>query len=56
MIFLHTVSTESDDGSHLPPADQRGRRRKTDRKLWPGDFNSQTTIEDIEDIKDIKCY
>jgi hypothetical protein len=53
MTFLHTVSTESDDGSDLPPADQRGRRRKTDRKPWRGGFNSQTTIEGIEDIK---CY
>jgi hypothetical protein len=53
MTFLHTVSTESDDGTDLPPADQRGRRRKTDRKPWRGGFNSQTTIEGIEDIK---CY
>jgi hypothetical protein len=53
MTFLHTVSTESDDGGDLAPADQRGPRRKTDRKPWRGGFNSQTTIEGIEDIK---CY
>jgi hypothetical protein len=53
MTFLHTVSTESDDGTDLPPADQRGRRRKTKRKPWRGGFNSQTTIEGVEDIK---CY
>ena len=55
MTFLYTIapSRDDDNGRDLPSADQHARRPKTNRKPWRGGFNSQSTIEGIEDIK---CY